>query len=103
VIAEGLTEDLRSFRDAAFNISAMANWQDPALDDRYIEWARETAAAVAPWSLSGGGYVNYMQADEPIERVRAAFGEEAFERLRTLKGRYDPDNVLRRNQNIPPA
>jgi FAD/FMN-containing dehydrogenase len=91
------------FRDAAFNISAMANWQDPALDDRYIEWARETAAAVAPWSLSGGGYVNYMQADEPIERVRAAFGEAAFERLRTLKGRYDPDNVLRRNQNIPPA
>ena len=43
-----------------------------------------------------------MQADEPIERVRAAFGEEAFERLQALKGRYDPGNVLRRNQNIPP-
>ena len=50
----------------------------------------------------GGGYVNYMQADEPVERVRAAFGEEAFDRLRALKRRYDPDNVLRRNQNIPP-
>ena len=46
--------------------------------------------------------MNYMQADEPIERVRAAFGDEAFQRLRTLKRRYDPDNVLRRNQNIPP-
>jgi FAD/FMN-containing dehydrogenase len=34
--------------------------------------------------------------------VRAAFGDEAFERPRTLKQRYDPDNVLRRNQNIPP-
>jgi FAD/FMN-containing dehydrogenase len=89
------------FRGAAFNISAMAIWHDAALDERYIGWARDTAAAIEPWSVSGG-YVNYMQADEPIERVRAAFGDEAFERLRTLKSRHDPDNVLHRNQNIPP-
>ena len=89
------------FRDAAFNVSAMASWQDPALDDQYIDWARETAAALEPWSL-GGGYVNYMQADEPVDRVRAAFGDQAFERLRALKSRYDPGNVLHRNQNIPP-
>jgi hypothetical protein len=43
-----------------------------------------------------------VQADKPIERLRAAFGDEAFECLRTLKRRYDPDNVLRRNRNIPP-
>ena len=79
-----------------------AGWQDAALDDEeQIDWARETAAAIEPWSI-GGGYVNYMQADEPIERVRAAFGDDAFERLQALKGRYDPGNVLRRNQNIPP-
>ena len=81
----------------------MATWQDAALDEQHIEWARETAAAIEPWSVSGGGYVNYMQADEPIERVRAAFGDEAFERLQALKRRYDPANVLRRNQNVPPA
>jgi FAD/FMN-containing dehydrogenase len=91
------------FRQAAFNISAMATWQDPALDDEYIAWARATARAIEPWSLSDGGYINYMQADEPIERVRAAFGDEAFERLRALKRRYDPTNVLHRNQNIPPG
>jgi FAD/FMN-containing dehydrogenase len=89
------------FRHAAFNITAMATWQDPALDEQYIGWARETAAAIEPWSIRGG-YINYMQADEPIERVRAAFGPEPFERLQELKARYDPDNVLRRNQNIPP-
>jgi FAD/FMN-containing dehydrogenase len=91
------------WRQAAFNVSAMAEWQDPALDDDYIAWARETADALEPWSFSGGGYVNYMQGDEPIERVRAAFGDEAFERLRALKRRYDPENVLHRNQNVPPA
>jgi FAD/FMN-containing dehydrogenase len=92
-----------AFRGAAFNVSAMATWQDAALDAEHIEWARGTAAAIEPWAFgAGGGYVNYMQADEPIERVRAAFGEEAFERLQTQKTRYDPSNVLRRNQNIPP-
>jgi FAD/FMN-containing dehydrogenase len=89
------------FRHAKFNISVMAGWQDPRLDEEQIEWARATAAAIEPWSF-GGGYVNYMQADEPIERVRATFGAEAFERLQALKRRYDPDNVLRRNQNVPP-
>jgi FAD/FMN-containing dehydrogenase len=90
------------FRGAAFNVSVMATWQDAAFDEEHTQWARDTAAAIEPWSFSGGGYVNYMQADEPIERVRAAFGVEAFERLQALKQRYDPKNVLRRNQNIPP-
>jgi FAD/FMN-containing dehydrogenase len=91
------------FRGAAFNVSATATWQDPADDEESIRWARDTAAAIEPWSSTGGGYINYMQADEPVERVRAAFGAEAFERLQALKRRYDPGNVLRRNQNIPPA
>ena len=91
-----------AYRRAAFNVSAMAVWVDPRDDEENMEWARATAAAVEPWSL-GGGYANYMQADEPLDRVRAAFGEKAFARLRALKSRYDPANVLRRNQNIPPA
>jgi FAD/FMN-containing dehydrogenase len=90
------------YRDAAFNVSVMASWTDPADDDDHIAWARKTAAAIEPWSVSGG-YANYMQADEPIERVRAAYGPESFDRLRALKKQYDPDNVLHRNQNIPPA
>jgi FAD/FMN-containing dehydrogenase len=89
------------YRDAAFNVSVMASWTDPAADDEHIAWARETAAAIEPWSV-GGGYVNYMQADEPLERIRTAFGPDSFDRLRALKSRYDPHNVLHRNQNIPP-
>jgi FAD/FMN-containing dehydrogenase len=90
------------YRDAAFNVSVMADWVDPALDEESIAWARATAAAIEPWSVSGG-YANYMQADEPLERVRAAFGPDSFARLQALKSRYDPGNVLRRNQNIPPG
>lgn len=91
------------FRDAAFNVSALGIWEDPATDDQQIAWARETAAAAAHYSVQGGGYLNYMQADEPAERVRAAFGAETFDRLCAVKRRYDPGNVLRFNQNIPPG
>ena len=90
-----------TYRRAVFNVSAMAVWTNPDEDEQHIAWARETAAAIEHWSL-GGGYANYMQADEPLERVRAAFGDGAFERLQALKTQFDPTNVLRRNQNIPP-
>jgi FAD/FMN-containing dehydrogenase len=91
------------FRAARFNVSALAIWESPDRDAAEIAWARETAAALEPYSLTGGGYVNYMQEDEPPDRVQAAFGPEKFERLRALKRRYDPENVLSLNQNIPPA
>ena len=91
------------FRDAAFNVSALGIWEDPSFDVQGIAWARDAAAAIAHHSLAGGGYLNYMQADEPLERVRAAYGAERFQRLRAVKRRYDPDNVLRFNQNVPPA
>jgi FAD/FMN-containing dehydrogenase len=90
-----------AYRQAAFNVSAIGVWSEPDEDELHIQWTRETAAVIEPWSL-GGGYANYMQADEPLERVRAAFGDDSFERLRALKRRYDPTNVLHRNQNIPP-
>jgi FAD/FMN-containing dehydrogenase len=91
------------FRDAAFNVSALGIWRDRADDEAQVAWARSTAALAEPYSTRGGGYLNYMQGDEPLERVRAAFGAETFERLREIKRRYDPENVLRFNQNVPPA
>jgi FAD/FMN-containing dehydrogenase len=90
------------YRNAAFNVSVMGTWHEPADDEAHIAWVRATAGAIEPSSL-GGGYANYMQDDEPIERVRAAFGSDAFERLQDVKRQYDPLNVLHRNQNIPPA
>ena len=77
--------------------------EDPARDADHIAWARRTAAALEAYSTSGGGYLNYGAPDEPIERVRAAYGDAKFERLRQAKRRYDPGNVFRFNHNIPPA
>jgi FAD/FMN-containing dehydrogenase len=92
-----------SRRDPCFNVGGFAIWEDANRDGEHIAWAQRMAAAVASHSVSAGGYLNYGAPDEPIERVRAAYGDSNFERLRQLKQRYDPDNMFRFNHNIPPA
>lgn len=49
-----------------------------------------------------GAYVNFV-ADEGPDRVRAAYPDATWDRLRAIKAEYDPENVFARNQNIPPA
>jgi FAD/FMN-containing dehydrogenase len=48
-----------------------------------------------------GGYSNFQMAEEP-DRVRGMYGAN-YDRLARIKAHYDPDNVFRVNQNIPPA
>lgn len=50
---------------------------------------------------TGGVYVNLMGHDEK-SRIKAAYGEN-FDRLTEIKKKWDPDNILRMNQNIEPA
>ncbi|MFL5869952.1 MAG: FAD-binding oxidoreductase [Solirubrobacterales bacterium] len=49
-----------------------------------------------------GAYVNFM-GDEGTERLRAAYPGATWDRLTEIKRRYDPDNLFRSNQNIPPT
>jgi FAD/FMN-containing dehydrogenase len=89
-------------RDAGYNVSVLGHWLDPAIDDSEIGWVRAGAAQVAAHSQNGGGYLNYGAPDEPVERIRAAFGDKKYDRLRAIKRRFDPDNLFRFNHNIPP-
>ncbi|MFF3774839.1 BBE domain-containing protein [Streptomyces sp. NPDC002232] len=47
-------------------------------------------------------YLNFVGA-EGEQRIVSSFGEENFRRLADVKAAYDPENVFRYNQNIPPA
>ena len=49
-----------------------------------------------------GAYVGFL-GDEGEERVRAAYPGATWDRLAAIKARYDPDNLFRLNQNVPPA
>jgi FAD/FMN-containing dehydrogenase len=49
-----------------------------------------------------GAYVNFV-GDEGEERVRAAYPGATWDRLQAIKRRYDPTNLFRLNQNVPPS
>jgi hypothetical protein len=71
-------------------------------EDRSVceRWAADLAAALRQEDT--GAYVGFL-GDEGPERVRAAYPGPTWDRLAEVKRRYDPANLFRRNQNVPPA
>jgi FAD/FMN-containing dehydrogenase len=67
---------------------------------RYEDWVQAFADEIR--QNDRGAYVNFLE-DEGEERVRAAYPGSTWDRLREIKRRYDPANLFRLNQNIPPA
>jgi hypothetical protein len=63
-------------------------------------WVARLSAAIDQGD--SGAYVNFL-GDEGDDRVRAAYPGATWDRLSAIKARYDPTNLFRRNQNIPPA
>jgi FAD/FMN-containing dehydrogenase len=88
-------------RDADFTINLNCAATEAGVYEHDREWVRTWFESLEPHS-TGGVYVNFL-GEEGAERVRAAYGRTKYERLASLKARYDPGNVLRANQNIQPA
>jgi len=63
-------------------------------------WARRLWSALKPYHTDTV-YVNFLM-DEGKDRVRQAYGAERYDRLKSLKRKYDPENLFRLNQNIAP-
>ncbi|HSI93940.1 MAG TPA: FAD-binding oxidoreductase [Jiangellaceae bacterium] len=89
-----------SHRDAGWAGVIIGADADPANGPAITEWASGYWDALHPHS-AGGAYVNFLM-DEGDDRVRATYRGN-YERLAQVKGRYDPDNFFRVNQNIAPA
>jgi FAD/FMN-containing dehydrogenase len=97
----GNEETAYSRREAPYLFTAEASWEDPAADEQNIAWARESLAAMQPYS-QGGSYLNFPGFGEEKEAMlRASYGAN-YDRLIELKSRYDPGNLFRMNLNIPP-
>ncbi|MFJ3672991.1 FAD-binding oxidoreductase [Streptomyces sp. NPDC090106] len=88
------------YRGAPWGMHPFAAWEDPADDERCVQWVRDVRAEARPWA-TGDVYLNFI-GDEGADRVVAGLGAENTHRLAALKREYDPDNVFRFNHNIAP-
>jgi hypothetical protein len=81
-------------------VNLAAFYQGPA--DRAVReaWVSDFAAALRQGDT--GAYVNFL-GDEGQARVRQAYPGATWDRLVAIKARYDPTNLFRLNQNIPPT
>ncbi len=96
-----VADDATAFaeRSMPYVLNAVTGWQDPEAGDAHRAWAR-TVISSATAASTGRAYVNFL-ADP--DAARTSYGQGKYARLASLKDRYDPTNVLRRNQNIEPG
>lgn len=71
-------------------------------DEAAVHEAWVTGFAAALRQGEAGVYVNFL-GDEGVARIREAYPGATWDRPAVIKGRYDPTNLFRLNQNIPPA
>jgi FAD/FMN-containing dehydrogenase len=97
-----VAQDATAFpvREPGFGFLVQAEWRDPAETVSQTAWVDETMDAIAPFFTDVAYSANL--GDEGADRVRRCYGPN-YARLSALKRKYDPDNVLRLNQNILPA
>lgn len=90
-----------SHRRAAYNLEIAGAWPpgEPEVTP-YTDWAERCWRRLHPWAA--GVEVNHV-ADEGPARVRAAYDDANWTRLSAVKAEWDPDNLFRLNQNVPPG
>ena len=87
-------------RSSRIMVNVAALYERPDEAAVHEDWVTDFAAALRQGD--GGAYVSFL-GDEGEGRVREAYPGSTWERLAAIKGRYDPTNLFRLNQNIPPA
>jgi hypothetical protein len=88
-----------ALRQPGYEVDIAGRWSDPSEKAGAVQWVRALRDHLQP--LAHGVYVNQL-GETSEELVREAYGSN-YARLVEIKKKYDPDNVLRLNQNIKPA
>jgi len=87
-------------RKSRIMVNLAALYQGPAEKETHDSWVNGFASAIQ--QSDEGAYVNFLgNVDEA--QVHAAYPGKTWERLSQVKAKYDPTNLFRLNQNIPPS
>jgi FAD/FMN-containing dehydrogenase len=86
-------------RGSRIMVNIAALYEKPEEKTTHEAWVADFAAALK--QSDNGAYVNFLGV-ESEERIRAAYPGSTWDRLRSIKARYDPTNLFHLNQNIPP-
>jgi FAD/FMN-containing dehydrogenase len=87
-------------RSSRIMVNVAALYERPDEAAVYEPWITDFAAALRQGD--DGAYVGFL-GDEGEERIRDAYPGPTWQRLAEIKGRYDPTNLFRLNQNIRPS
>jgi FAD/FMN-containing dehydrogenase len=87
-------------RRSRIMVNCAAIYERPDEIEVHGPWIESLATALK--QDDDGAYVNFLGVDGEA-RIRDAYPGPTWDRLRKIKERYDPTNLFRRNQNIPPA
>jgi len=96
----GQNDTAFSYRDAVWSEVIVGVDPDPANREKITDWAKGYYDALHPYG-AGGAYLNFMM-EEGEDRIRATYRGN-YDRLASIKAKYDPGNFFRVNQNIRPA
>jgi hypothetical protein len=95
----GKNETPWAYRDAKYAGVIVGVDPDPANAEKITNWCKDYWEALHPYS-AGGAYLNFIM-DEGQERIKESY-KGNYERLASIKQKYDPNNLFRVNQNILP-
>jgi FAD/FMN-containing dehydrogenase len=87
-------------RKSRIMVNVAALYEKPEEKPTHEAWVVDFAAALQ--QSDAGAYVNFLGTDGEA-RIRAAYPGRTWDRLQEIKARYDPTNLFRLNQNIPPS
>ena len=94
-----LSDTAFALRQPGYEVDITGIWNAPAEKVDAVKWVQATRDNLQPFAH--GVYVNQL-GDTSEQLVRASYGPN-YARLVEIKKKYDPENVLRLNQNIKPG
>ena len=84
--------------DAPYATFAVGMAATPEMQQAVVERHDDVRAALEPWYA--GRLLNFTERPGQTDQM---FSEETYGRLRAVKSKYDPDNIIQANQEIPPT